>query len=235
MEHHLIMKNRYLFLRHGESKANTKRKIVSRLETDKKGDYGLTKYGREQVIRSMEEWGKRGILSSETIIVSSEFRRAKETAGIASRSLGTSNIIVYRDLCKRNFGKLKTIKLKGGKKVFYIANKDLCERDFGAFDNKKEDSFYKAAWEMDKIAPLRRWKGIESAFEVFCRIRNLINKFEDECEGKIILLVSHCDPIQIFLTVFLGFSLTRHRDLCPPYGPIENGEIRELPDRHWMP
>ena len=69
------MHNRYFLMRHGESEANVADLIISYPETGCKR-YGLSKQGRQQVRLSALESG----LGSDTLIISSDFLRARETA-----------------------------------------------------------------------------------------------------------------------------------------------------------
>src|SRR5512135_3022325 len=46
--------NRYHAMRHGQSKANVAGVIVSRIETDRSGDWGLSDLGRRQALTAAE-------------------------------------------------------------------------------------------------------------------------------------------------------------------------------------
>ncbi|MBO0821370.1 MAG: histidine phosphatase family protein, partial [Nocardiopsaceae bacterium] len=76
-------RNRYFLMRHGQSKANVAKIIVSSLAADASGDYGLTALGREQVLLA----AKRSGLPPDTVICSSPFARARQTAEIVREHL----------------------------------------------------------------------------------------------------------------------------------------------------
>ena len=42
--------NRFSIMRHGQSKANARGIIVSRIENDRHGDHGLSELGRQQAL-----------------------------------------------------------------------------------------------------------------------------------------------------------------------------------------
>src|SRR5207302_1303349 len=66
--------------------------------------YGLTELGKEQVKKSVIQAKQKGILDSKTIMLSSPFKRAKESAEIVQEILGIKHIIYREDLAERNFG-----------------------------------------------------------------------------------------------------------------------------------
>ena len=45
--------NRYHAMRHGQSRANVAGVIVSGIENDRRGDWGLSELGREQVLAAL--------------------------------------------------------------------------------------------------------------------------------------------------------------------------------------
>lgn len=92
--------NRYSVMRHGQSRANAAGLIVSRIETDRAGDFGLTPRGREQAREAALGCG----LPPGTLICASDFARARETAEVVRACLGAGEVRVARELRERCFG-----------------------------------------------------------------------------------------------------------------------------------
>ena len=188
-------KNRYFIIRHGESKANVAYIILSH---PKEGtvSFGLSPKGKKQVKISVSENKKNKILDSDVIIYSSDFLRAKETAEIARKLLGVKKI---------NF------------------HKNLRERYFGEYDKTSLDNI-KIAWEYDEKNPNHKHKGVESPNKVLKRTLAVIGELEKKYKDKKILLVSHCDVLQILQTHFSKKPVNYHRKI--PH--LKTAEIREL-------
>jgi glucosyl-3-phosphoglycerate phosphatase len=92
--------NRFSIMRHGKSKANARGIIVSRIENDRRGDHGLSELGRQQVLAAA-----RGCaLPGNTVIYSSDFSRAWQTAEIVRAQLGALEIVIAEALRERCFG-----------------------------------------------------------------------------------------------------------------------------------
>lgn len=87
-------------MRHGQSKANVARLIVSSPASDASGDYGLSDRGREQARQAAE----RSDLPPETVICASPFARARQTAEIVRERLGAAPVITSGALRERYFG-----------------------------------------------------------------------------------------------------------------------------------
>ena len=95
------MLNRFSVMRHAESKANAAGIIVSRIENDRRGDYGLTEHGRQQALAAAQSCG----LPEDTVIYASDFARASETAEIVRAHLGTrDDVVIAEALRERRFG-----------------------------------------------------------------------------------------------------------------------------------
>ncbi|HET9081172.1 MAG TPA: histidine phosphatase family protein, partial [Trebonia sp.] len=94
------LENRYSVMRHGQSKANVAGVIVSRIETDRAGDWGLTPAGREQARVAARACG----LPADTVICASDFARARETAELVRACLGAGEVTVAEALRERCFG-----------------------------------------------------------------------------------------------------------------------------------
>jgi len=75
--------NTFSIMRHGQSKANVAGIIVSCIENDLRGDYGLSELGRAQALEAAQACG----LATDTVIFSSDFSRARQTAEIVRAHL----------------------------------------------------------------------------------------------------------------------------------------------------
>ena len=92
--------NRFSVMRHGQSKANAAGLIVSRIENDRRGDYGLSELGRQQALAAARRCG----LPTDTLICSSDLSRARQTAEIVRAHLGATDVVVTEALRERCFG-----------------------------------------------------------------------------------------------------------------------------------
>lgn len=94
------LRNRYTVMRHGQSKANLAGIIVSRIETDASGDYGLTDLGREQTTAAARACS----LPDGTLVCSSDFARAAATAQVMAAQLRSPGVRLTPSLRERYFG-----------------------------------------------------------------------------------------------------------------------------------
>lgn len=176
------LSNDYYVMRHGHSLANQQGLIVSHPVNGCAG-FGLSERGREQVRASLQH---NDLLDADTIVLSSDFSRAFESATIAADLLGCSTG-VETDLRLR-------------------------ERDFGELE-LGPDSAYASVWEQDKQDPDGLFRGAESANQVMARITGLILDLEQRHVNATLLLVSHGDALQILQTAFAGRNASAHRQL----------------------
>ncbi len=189
------LNNRYFIIRHGESKANVAHILLSHPKDGTIG-FGLSPKGKKQVKISVSKNKKEKLLDSDTIIYSSDFLRAKETAEIARKILGVKKI---------NF------------------HKKLRERYFGKFDKTSLDNI-KIAWADDEKNPNHKHNGVESPNKVLKRTLAVIAQLDKKYKGKKILLVSHGDVLQILHTHASGKSVSHHR-LIPHLETAEIREL----------
>ena len=168
-------------MRHGQSKANVANVIVSRIETDRQGDYGLSELGRIQALEAAQTCG----LPTNTVICSSDFARARQTAEIVRAHLGAPQVTLAEALRERSFG----------------------EWDGSATGN------YARVWAADETDPGRAGRGVEPVAAVLDRTTAFIADLERRYSGRHILLVSHGDTLQILQTAFLRLSSASHRRL----------------------
>jgi len=176
------LKNRYFILRHGRSLANERGLVVSRPENGCHG-YGLSEGGRAQVAASLARCSD---LDGSTLILSSDFSRALESARIAGERLACAAP-----------PRIET---------------RLRERDFGTFE-LGSSAAYEVVWQADALDPERAANGVESAASVTCRMTSLVAELESTFSGATLLLVSHGDPLQLLQTAFAKQPASRHREL----------------------
>jgi broad specificity phosphatase PhoE len=186
--------NRYLAMRHGHSVANQRGIIVSHPENGC-ADYGLSEQGVIQVRTSLQRDRQ---LDNSTIIVSSDFKRALDTAAMVQRALAASPAAVEIDTRLR-------------------------ERHFGALE-LGPDSAYPDVWQRDSEDPDSDFQGVESANRVMARVTELIVDLERRYTGASLLLVSHGDALQILQTAFALMPASAHRQLQH----LQTAEIRSL-------
>jgi probable phosphoglycerate mutase len=176
------LSNRYFAMRHGHSIANQQGIIVSHPDNGR-DRFGLSELGRAQVKASLQNFG---LLDINTIIVSSDFSRARESAEIASVLLHSDESInLDLRLRERNFGELEL----------------------------SSDSGYENVWREDAVNPDHNHRGVESVNEVMSRVTSVVTEYEDQYSKATILLVSHGDAIQILQTAFARMEGSAHRQL----------------------
>jgi broad specificity phosphatase PhoE len=173
--------NRFSVMRHGQSKANAVGIIVSCIENDRRGDYGLSAPGREQALAAARGCG----LPGDTIICSSDFSRARQTAEIVRVRLDAAEVAIAEALRERCFG----------------------EWEGSATGN------YARVWAADETDPGDADGNVESVAAVLDRTTGLIVELERRYSGRDILLVSHGDPLQILQAGFLRIDPSKHRSL----------------------
>jgi broad specificity phosphatase PhoE len=173
--------NRFSVMRHGQSKANARGIIVSRIENDRRGDFGLTELGRQQVLAAAQRCG----LPEGTVICSSDFSRARQTAEIVRAHLGVPRVVIAEA---------------------------LRERCFGDWEGTPTAN-YARVWAADEASAGRADGNVEPAAAVLDRTTGFIMELEDRYSGRDILLVSHGDTLQILQAGFLRIDPSRHRSL----------------------
>jgi broad specificity phosphatase PhoE len=173
--------NSYRVMRHGQSKANEAGVIVSRIETDRGGDWGLSELGRRQALAAAQQCG----LPADTVICSSDFSRAVQTAEIVRAHLGAAEVVLTEALRERCFGDLEGTSA----------------------------SNYAKVWQADNADAGQAVGGIESAAAVLDRATALVADLERQYSGRDILLVSHGDTLQILEAGFLRMDPSGHRQL----------------------
>ena len=194
--------NRHVLVRHGESEANVAHLISSDPEIGTK-THGLTPQGRLQVLQNAQSFVKDNPCSDKTIIVSSDFRRARETADILASQLPKF--------------------LSQGLSV--QVDPRLRERFFGIYDGESDEK-YPLIWENDQENPAENLADqVESVDSVRDRTTAVIKELHEKYSDTTIFIVSHGDSLQILQTAFAGMpSANQHRTL--PH--LERAEFRSV-------
>ncbi len=168
-------------MRHGESIANVDGVIVSRPGLEAFEVAGLTATGRAQARNAAVGCG----LGGDTVIFTSDFARASQTAVIVADVLGA--------------GVLST-------------DARLRERFFGVFDKTSAEN-YREVWACD--ANNETSPGVEDVHSVLQRTLDLISDLDVQFSNQTVLLVAHGDTLQISQTAYAGIPATAHRSLPP--------------------
>ncbi len=174
------LSNRYFVMRHGHSLANLQGIIVSHPQHGI-DDYGLSDQGVSQVSETRSFDAR---LNGNALIVSSDFKRARESAEIMHRLLECDTPIqIDERLRERYFGEL----------------------ELGA------DSGYESVWREDRTNANNTLFGVESPNQVMARVTALIYEYEEKLSTTTLLLVSHGDALQILQTAFSRQEASKHR------------------------
>ncbi len=180
---HDTLRNRFFAMRHGESEANARDLIVSAPAAGV-ADYGLSERGREQAAAALAGCPLAG---ADTLIVSSDFKRALETAHIVHALLGCRSPVVPRQT--------------------------LRERFFGEWE-KTSARNYERVWQADRRDADHAEHGVEPANAVMDRATRTVTELDAAHAGRTVLLVAHGDVLQILQCAFHALPATRHRDVA---------------------
>ena len=142
-------------------------------------------------------------LPGRLVVVSSEFKRARQTA----------------EILHDHFKPTAPLRLEAA----------LRERDFGDFD-MKDSSNYERVWREDCSDPSHTLYSSESVTSVASRTSALVQSLDKERSNGIYLLVSHGDTLQILSTLFYGIPPCQHRSL-PNIGNCELRDLIRSMDK----
>ncbi|GJP43106.1 hypothetical protein CLOM_g2603 [Closterium sp. NIES-68] len=200
------LRSRYVLLRHGRSMANERGLIVSSLANGVSTEFGLAPEGRQQAQRAGRLLGelleKQGVSVQDVIILASPFSRTQQTAAEVARVLG--------------------IDVQGTR---FQTAEELRERYFGQRLELNSHDLYPAVWVDD-----RRDAGFapggdgESVLAVAHRVARLIQRVEEDVDGKVILLVSHGDTLQIVNSLLFSCNLLPSSFILPE-GILESSPV----------
>lgn len=195
------LKNQYLIMRHGESTANHERRWVAAPESCCYG-YGLTQLGRQQVAESVQRERVSGLLTKSTIVLSSDFLRARETAEIVCRLVEAAPVRIDPRLRERACGEME------GR----ILGPDLGARIIAEVTAS------------DHSDPTKSLYGLETASAVQERFTSLVVELESASSGCVYLLVCHGDLLRVALASVSKVSPGEHWR----FGHISNAAIYHL-------
>ena len=140
----------------------------------------------------------------QIIVISSDFMRTRETAEIIHSALDIETPLrLDPGLRERNVGDL----------------------DLKIMNERMAPSVFQV-WTSDESDISRAKYNMESVSSVAARMCSVVKSVNQEFEGKVIVLVSHQDPLHILYSLFIGLPLSMHRRKQNP--PIGNCDIREL-------
>jgi broad specificity phosphatase PhoE len=176
------LNNRYFAMRHGHSMANQQGIIVSHPDNGR-DNYGLSELGCEQVRTSLQQ---DNYLDAGTVIVTSDFKRARETAAIACEMLACS--------------------------ASQCEEPRLRERNFGELELAADDGYH-TVWQQDAVNPDSHARGVESVNQVMARVSSVVVDYEVQYTAATVLFVSHGDALQILQTAFARLDASTHRRL----------------------
>jgi len=237
--------NDYYALRHGQSLANVAG-IICSSPAVAVSEYGLSSKGREQALRAgadvvrayygqdddNDDASSTGQRYADLVILSSDFRRAKETAeAVRSAVLADDDDkppVLYRD------------------DEVAVYDERLRERWFGDYD-MTPDSNYEKVWKDDAINPSHSNGGVESANSVMDRVTSCIVEWDSRISKRsrrdveddgadnqqqqqrrrrksMVVCVAHGDVLQILQTAFEKKDASSHRSL--PH--LETAQLRQL-------
>ena len=177
-------------LRHGESTANVEGLIVSWPGPRALAEVGLTARGREQANEAARQGLAQG-LGPETIVLTSDFARALQTAEVFAAGIGADAPRV---------------------------DPRLRERDFGAYDEGPADA-YEAIWAIDRRRGQQRHE-VEPVASVARRVLAVLHRADEFAATAPVVLVAHGDVLQIALAIGAGIDPWNHREV-PHLGNAE--------------
>ena len=195
------LKNDYYLIRHGISEANLQKLIVS---DPKVGciKYGLAAEGRPTVLQTAEDIAASLTNTNEhpLLIYCSDFSRTRDTAQLLYDRLVKLDIRVSEPP---------------------IAVPNLRERYFGPeFDLTHADN-YEKIWQYDPQTDDNDAHGAETPRQVMHRVMQLIERVESQNEGRVVVLVSHGDTLQMLLASACGKPPGHHRVGVPHFRQAE--------------
>lgn len=179
-----MTRNTYYALRHGTSLAN-ERGIVVSTAAHGVAEWGLSPAGVAacRQLFSDAAWACPPFTAADTLVLTSDFRRARETADLLCELLGLAPARIEVGLRERNFGGLELGSAK----------------------------HYDDVWSRDERQPNHGFAGSETTDSVAQRMLAVVERVESTESGKRVVLVSHGDPLQILETVLRGLPSYAHR------------------------
>ena len=141
-----------------------------------------------------------GHISEKLVVISSDFKRTAETATIIHE----------------HFQVKAPLRLEPA----------LRERGFGGYHLTSESNAM-IIFRRDYEDPTHKDNGCESLMEMVLRLSRLLQSLDDEYTDKVLLLVSHGDPVLALFAVSSGIPPNERWTHLPQF---TNCDIRELPN-----
>lgn len=170
-------------LRHGESTANVEGLIVSVPGPRALTEVGLTPLGRAQAREAADVGAAQG-LGPGTVVVSSDFARALQTAEEFAGGLGTAAPSLDQRLRERSFGR----------------------------HDEGPASAYDQVWEIDRGRGAHGHE-VEQVSAVAARVLEVLREADEIARTAPVVLVAHGDVLQIALAIGAGMDPHDHRDV----------------------
>ncbi|MCB0335524.1 MAG: histidine phosphatase family protein [Bdellovibrionales bacterium] len=164
-----ISNNSYQLFRVGETEL-CKRGLIACRQAECRDANPLTARGRQQVLDSLQTLVASGSLGPDTVVVSSDFKAARETAALAADLAGARNVFFTPALRERALGAMQ-----GSFKAHSLPL--LAEED--ARDPRSN------------VNPLARSLGMESIIDARTRVQSLVNYLEYRYSDHQFLLITH--------------------------------------------
>lgn len=204
------LRNRYYFLRHGQSTANVDQVISSSRSLAYSDRHGLTELGNQQskasaiqlldVLERANGGADGGCVSAaktdgrnnstKVVFVSSPFARARQTAEACLDGL-------LHDDSEQGLENRERIRRLGlNVQEHIVLENGLMERYFGRLDGEAIYT-YAYVWPLDKFNATHTAFDVESVAAVCTRLRQVVGRLEEEYDDCHIVWVSHADVLQI--------------------------------------
>lgn len=189
----LPTRNRFIFIRHGESDINA-RGVLNTVR-ERKDISPLTSLGQQQAQQAAAEVQK---LSPDIVLISSPFRRARETAEIIGQAFRIQPQIDERA------------------NEFLIGPK---------YEDQPIQEYHRFFSHNDWPLRFTQWpEGGESWYDVRARVFDLLHELDRTHEGKTIVIVTHGDPIIVTRWATMLQPTSRVGEQAYP----KNGELVDI-------
>jgi broad specificity phosphatase PhoE len=209
-------KNRYYFLRHGQSTANLASIISSDRSLAYSDKHGLTpfgyKQGKESAQQLLDQLEAEGVKSGEKVVfVSSPFARAHQTAQACLDGLADDD----------NRKRAESMGVEIATDI--VMEHRLMERYFGRLDGEAIYT-YAYVWPVDKMDVTHTAFEVESVAAVCTRLAEVVERCESDFEEGRHHIVSHADVLQI------GQLYAANADNVGEFSSyrFKNGEVRAM-------
>ncbi len=176
--------NNYFVMRHGQSESNLKGVVNSDI---KHNHHRLTGKGKKEVAAAAKKLVKELKKEKIDVVFSSDFERARETAGIMAEILNVPKPKVIFDAAIRevNTG------IFNGKKP----------KDYHGYFKSLEEKFYKTPPEGENLNDLKN------------RVTEFLYELEDKYKNKNILIISHEYPVWLLVSGAAGADVKKSLEL----------------------